>query len=270
MEYVENRRIPAQAENRLGRRGSCVRNTPPRPIEINASPLSFCGRTCIEGRCAFLDTSLQSLDDHPGATRAQRRRNRKHQPFNVLGELDGLPESRQPRRTHPAWRLLAADHAPLVASFLDKAFPPPQYPFSFTARHRREAGRLSVRSLANRSEKMRSPSGPNNTWTIGHRATRAGYGSIVLTTTTNRTMTLRRRPERADRLACCPGPAPVRGHGVASDDGIRAAARDCGKYRDRSCGPRRGVGEAQGANRTGNRPASRWRSAPDGLHANFY
>ena len=26
------------------------------------------------------------------------------------------------RRAHPAWRLLAADHAPLIASFLDQCF----------------------------------------------------------------------------------------------------------------------------------------------------
>lgn len=28
----------------------------------------------------------------------------------------------QLRKTHPAWRLLMADHAPLIASFLDKVF----------------------------------------------------------------------------------------------------------------------------------------------------
>ena len=82
------------------------------------------------------------------------------------------------RKTHPAWRLLMADHAPLIASFLNRVFISPNV--------RVMARDELIAKLEDELYHLREiegdgafPRGAGNISTAGPRTTRAGCASSI-------------------------------------------------------------------------------------------
>lgn len=90
----------------------------------------------------------------------------------------------QLRRTHPGWRLLVADHAPLVVSFLQQTFIEPNVRVMAQPELESRLEDLLFQLREREGDKL-FPRSAENIWMTGRSTTRAGCASST-----------RRRPMR--------------------------------------------------------------------------
>ena len=167
------------------------------------------------------------------------------------------------RRTHPAWRLLAADNAPMIASFLHASFIVPNVR---TISRQQLASQLDdhlfhLHDDAGETLFPKAATAYLDDWASDERGWLRKYYPAGQDEAALRPRLIDRT---GDRLAARPRPARLHRHRVAPDDGVRPAAPDRRRHRTRSARPHRRTETPQGRDRCRNRADRRRQAGPDG------